>query len=299
MTWREEWRGLGDRIDGVIATTRLYSEITGAGREDTVGVVDEIWKNLEDTFQEIISFNTHYRRILPEFAGARLQDWINHHNVQFQQRDHRTVGFRGVAIRASALASFKVEFVHALADRQAAARSLVERAFIHLRYSIIADRHIRESWAEAWNDPGETGCEKLGAAHLLLHGIWAFKANAEGGRTDLVLGQPLKITPLIESIAEALVLTEWKVAKKPAAVQQQIEAALRQLKAYAAEILAGFELASHRYVVVVTEDSVPESDWPQDRSENDISYRFRNIAVRPSAPSKRRPAPSARQWKQK
>ena len=289
MSWKEEWRGLSERIDGVIAAVRLYSELTQGGRQDSIEVGEELWDNLEETFHQIIDFKSRHRLTLPTVAASRLQDWINHHHTQFR-RDHNEsihiLGFNGVALRASAFASFKVEFAHCLSDQQAAARSLVERAFTHLRYTIIANPDVQRSWKGAF-DRNEIACEKLGAAHFLLHGIWAFKANAEGGRTDLVLQEPLKITPQIESMAEAMVLTEWKIAKTTPAALQQIDAAVRQLKRYSAEILAGFELANHRYVVVVTDEAVPELNWPQDQMDNGIHYRFRNVAVRPSVPSRR------------
>jgi hypothetical protein len=90
-------------------------------------------------------------------------------------------------------------------------------------------------------------CEKLGAAHLLLHGIWAFKVSATGERTDLVLGEKLEITPQVEAASEALVLTEWKCVRKPGELDHKINEAFSQAKIYSVGVLADFELASRRY----------------------------------------------------
>ncbi len=60
---------------------------------------------------------------------------------------------------------------------------------------------------------GETACEKLGALHLLSHGILAFKAYAPGERTDLILGDRLVIDDDLIAGTEGIVLTEWKRVK--------------------------------------------------------------------------------------
>jgi hypothetical protein len=65
--------------------------------------------------------------------------------------------------------------------------------------------------------------EKLGAAHLLLHGIWAFKVSATGERTDLVPGEKLEITPQVEAASEALVLARKTTAFPTARVTRILE----------------------------------------------------------------------------
>jgi len=124
--------------------------------------------------------------------------------------------------------------------------------------------------------------------HLLVRGIWAFKSVAPGERTDLILGTRLEITPQIESAAEALVLTEWKVVRKASELGSQADRAFVQAKLYGVGSLAGFELSSRRYLVIVSEDRL---DMPSDRAEGGVDYHYKNIAVKPSSPSK---APSRR-----
>ena len=143
----------------------------------------------------------------------------------------------------------KVDLLTAGSDRRK--RRIVERAFIHLQRSIVVDPSVKKLWTEAY-DGGEVRCEGLGAVHLLLHGIWAFKASATGERTDLVLGQPLTDLSQAEASAEALVLTEWKVIRNSKELDTKAEQAYRQASAYVKGVLAGFELAECRYLVLVS-----------------------------------------------
>ena len=55
--------------------------------------------------------------------------------------------------------------------------------------------------------------QEFGGAHLLLHGIWAFKVHTPEERTDLVLQEPIRDYDEVERAAEALVLTEWKIVR--------------------------------------------------------------------------------------
>ena len=95
-------------------------------------------------------------------------------------------GLHGMHAALSALASFRAEFSYLLTDTNAVGRSLVAWAFTNLQRSIVADEVFGNRWRAAFN-AGEIVCEKLGSCHLLLHGVWAFKASAQGERTDLVL----------------------------------------------------------------------------------------------------------------
>jgi hypothetical protein len=111
------------------------------------------------------------------------------------------------------------------------------RAFSHLQKCIIADDEIQTCWAAAFAK-GETACEKLGAAHLLLHGIYAFKVDATGARTeDLVLSQPI-VDEEVFQVAEGLVLTEWKKIPAAREVGKQAASAKKQAELYASEPLA-------------------------------------------------------------
>ncbi len=66
----------------------------------------------------------------------------------------------------TALTEFRAEFEYLLADTEALARSLVDRAFIHLQRSLVVDPGLRGRWQKAFG-AGEAACERLGAVHLL------------------------------------------------------------------------------------------------------------------------------------
>ncbi len=120
-----------------------------------------------------------------------------------------------VQVGTTALAAFRASFEYHISDHSFTARRLSERAFIHLERTIMVDESARLRWQTAFNDR-EEAVERLGAVHLLQHGIWAFKADAVGGRTDLVLGEPLTDLARAECAAEALVLVSEKAIEVPA-----------------------------------------------------------------------------------
>ena len=128
---------------------------------------------------------------------------------------------------------------------------------------------------------GEVHCEKLGAIHLLWHGIWAFKVNAEGARTDLVMGNTIDNPSQVEN-ASGLILTEWKRASSSSDATKKLEEARIQAQKYTAGALGGIELSSPKYIIVVTKDYI---NLPLDIEVGDIKYRHVNIATEPSVPS--------------
>jgi len=180
------------------------------------------------------------------------------------------------------LAAFESEMSFLLSDVQQHIRSRSERAFSHLQRLIIVDKNTPDLRIEAFNE-GEVSCEKLGAVHLLLHGIWAFKVNATGGRTDLVFQEPVGDLADEQRYADGLVLTEWKKANGAAEANKRFEEARSQASQYAQGVLLGNELSAYRYAVVV----------------GGVIYRHINIAVEPRIPSrtlasKRKIAPASR-----
>jgi len=181
------------------------------------------------------------------------------------------------------LACFRAEFTQLLIDSEAVARSIVARAFAHLQRSIIADEAVKSRWKKGFSE-GELACERLGACHLLAHGIWAFKTSAAGERTDLVLNEPLADLEGAQRASAALALTEWKVVKCEAESDAKASQALYQARLYSASILAGSELSSRRYLVMVSEARLQPRAHHRDGS---LTYEYVNIAVSPDVPSKR------------
>jgi hypothetical protein len=129
----------------------------------------------------------------------------------------------------------------------------------------------------------EDKCEKLGAAHLLMHGIFGFKATAPGAVTDLILGAPIDPESPELRNARTVALTEWKVVRRASEAQDRVEDARRQASQYADGLLAGLALNSRRYLVLVSKqdlDPTPTLD------SQDGLYQLISIAIEPRTPSK-------------
>jgi hypothetical protein len=199
--------------------------------------------------------------------------------------DGNTSDMRQIQVRSGLvmLAALESEISYLLFDRQAAIQSRTERGLAHLQRTIAIDDSVRDRWSRAF-DAGEVECEKLGAVHLLGHGIWAFKANASGERTDLVYQEPLKDLAIARRSADGLVLTEWKKLPDGANPGSYLESARTQMKCYSQGVLAGFELTRVRYAILV---SRKDSPVPDDVSLGGVTYRHINIAIEPRAPSRR------------
>jgi hypothetical protein len=275
--WKTEWNALSARIEGLVEATKFLLLTIHTGEHDNYGMTDELLKTARDIIYDVNKFCGNFESQIPAEAMRCLASLVQ----PYEQRLKGAHGLPGIQGVITLLASFRSEFNYLLNDIDVIGRSLVSRSFAHLQRSIIADPEFAKRWQTGF-DHGETACEKLGAAHLLLHGIWAFKASAEGERTDLVLGSKLSVDDSVRRSAEALVLTEWKMVREPKDVNSQAGQGLKQALRYSSGILAGFELSARRYVVLVSKQFVAV---PTSTQEKDISYEYVNIAVSPSVPS--------------
>ena len=158
-------------------------------------------------------------------------------------------------------------------------RALVERAFLHLNRTLSIDDSARERWRDAF--AFETRCEKLGALHLLSHGVYAFKADAGSGRTDLVLGTPLHIGDDVRS-ASTLVLTEWKLVHPGEDPNEIARVGRRQVERYSQIELSGFELRDARYVILVSALPLP---IPATETVGSVMYKYINVVMDSPRPS--------------
>lgn len=158
----------------------------------------------------------------------------------------------------------------------------VELALLHLNRSLVVDASLREAWAEAWKQR-EEALERLGAVHLLSHGLFGFKASASGSATDLILGSPLR-TEESTITGSPLVLTEWKKASA-ADVESKTGSALRQLELYPAGVVATLALRRTRYAILVSERAL--LDTPPDKILPDGAHaRIVNIIISPEDTSR-------------
>jgi hypothetical protein len=288
MIWQVEWRALSASILSLIEAGSFLVASAQVRSDDPYQARRVLAVQAQDIFGLIDGFRHKYSSQLPRLAQQRLQDFYDRNVNTFYSGDitrgNSDAQFHGLQLYIALLSSFRTEFTYLLSDeKEVMARSLVDRAFLHLQRSVVADPAFGEKWTNAF-DRHETACEKLGAIHLLQFGIYAFKAHAAGEQTDLVLGTKLQITPEIERASEALVLTEWKLVKDEQARDAKIEVAYSQAKSYAAGSLGGFELELHRYLVMVSKDVL---EMPDDRQDASVTYHHKNIAVSPGEPSRR------------
>ena len=282
--WTTEWRAISARIAALIDAGTFFSRTND---NDNYGAAGVLIENADATVIKTESFFKLHGTQLADGPQQCLQSFLNDYRDRFKagdKNDSSTAarGFSGVTAVLTSLACFRAEFEYLIADTEATARSLVIRAFTHLQRSIIADEIIRKKWQGAFTG-GEPKCEALGACHLLAHGIWAFKTSAKGERTDLVLGEPLVISDDTRRASEGLVLTEWKLVRKKSELSAQTEQAYQQAKRYCEGMLAGYEITSRRYLIMISEDFL---EMRSARQEAEATYEYRNIAVNPATPSR-------------
>jgi len=282
VSWRDDWIGLSGRIDGLLDAAKLYMQTAALHRGDPTGVADKnLIPQIEKAIEEVRKFRDVWRPQISEPAVACIDGFLSSIDGFRGQK-----AFFGIRSLITPLVTFRAELEHCMADRSAIARSLTERAFSHLRRSLIASRPMREEWRSVFAEKREESIEKLGAAHLLLHGIWAFKANAadSAGRTDLVLSVPMTAatTGEAERVSEALVLTEWKKVVAGDDPEEKANEAQAQARMYSSGVLGGVELRDTKYLVLV---SAGESQPIDDREADGVRYRVVQIAIDPSVPS--------------
>lgn len=281
--WTSEWNAISARIKGLLEAGKLWALTSAVNSGEAYRPSQALLDEALSIFDVLKLFRDSRANFPPSDADRAIARFIQKNESLFSNaettKDGRMARAQGVLVRLSA---FDGELSFLLTDRQEVIKRLTDRAFIHLQQCIVADAHIRSRWQEVF-EVGETPCERLGAAHLLGHGIWAFKAHAEGARTDLVLGQPAErwLTDARRS-SEGMVLTEWKRARDDDEAGEKFAEARRQSVDYVAGTLAGFELSTCRYAVVVTRTAVPR---PEDLLEGEVTWRHINIAVYPETPS--------------
>lgn len=233
----------------------------------------------------IHTFAERYGAQLPGDALSKISEFIDELPFESEGLPAYLRDATAVAHFSAMARRFRAEFNYLVSDLDFLIVRRTARAFSHLQRSIIADKAIRDKWIAA-EKHHEIACEKLGAVHLLLHGVWSFKVSSEGERTDLVLGEPLRDDDITEVYlsAEGLVLTEWKMAT-PSNRKQKYQEALAQAELYSKGSLATIKLEGYRYLVIVSSDFL--EDLPDDIAREEIVYKYVNIAVDPSTPSKR------------
>lgn len=285
ISWRTEWNAIAARIDGIVRAGEFFYRSIEKRTEDSYGALKKILlPQSSQAYVLLVEYNQKYAGALPTQAADSLNQFVTDFKSVFEETiNSGTLNhcLPFLQIRLTALSAFRSQLEFCLSNLEDQIRVTTDRAMFHLQRCIVADIRYREQWKLAYQE-GEPSCEKLGAVHLLWHGIWAFKANASGGRTDLVMGNRIDNPSKVEETALGMALTEWKRATSEGDVQKKYDEGIIQASHYSAGVLGGVELTSVRYIVVVTTDIVRECD---EVVKGNITYKFFNIAVDPSAPS--------------
>jgi hypothetical protein len=239
---------------------------------------------LADVSREIEQLGKIYADDLPPKAFEALQKYIALHcNItQIWSNPSRKITGRVDVQALAALASFRSQFEYLIRDSEVEGRNLTELAFEHIRRQLVVDEDVRKKWKAAF-DRHETHCERLGAVHLLSHGIWAFKYVAPGGATALVFPYPVEQhSEIVRRTARALVLTEWKRVKRADEITTKAQESRDQEAIYGAGVLGDAELKRTRYVVLVSESDLTP---PDDVVAGTDTYRHVVLPVSPKDPS--------------
>jgi hypothetical protein len=285
--WKSQWFYLSTRIGSLLDAARFLVSTFTKDKQDFYAANIEIRRNAEAVVKQIEIFQNHDG--LPDLVRDRLKAFLDLYRAHEEalEKQKNTINPPNDLDRMqwllTVLAALRSELDYVLSDFETVTRSLVNRAFEHLKRCIRADDDFGERWRKAYAKD-ETACEKLGAVHLLHHGIWTFKANGPGSRTDLVLGTPIvdKDLPEIERASNALVLTEWKLIRNESELNRKANEAYKQAVDYGESLLAGFELASRRYLVLVSEKQLPRLDpLPDSQLGRLVIYEYVNIPVSP------------------
>jgi hypothetical protein len=270
MSWEEEWRRIAPRIDAWNASVEYAMRL----------VVGE--EQLREKTNRALA--PEAQSILDEIEKLELPDWLAAEVKEIARRlgglEDIVDGRRVINARGIVLAALRAPLDNAARSKEGPRRRLVDRAFLHLNRTLAVDADVRERWAKAFA-VGETRCEQLGGLHLLSHGIYGFKADGGTGRTDLILGDRLMVNDETRA-AEAMVLTEWKLAREGDDPAAKCVEGREQAEIYSVSELGGFELRRHRYVVVVSPGR--ETMLPSE-VVGEVTYHYVNIAIDPDSPS--------------
>jgi hypothetical protein len=286
MSYIEQWKALSSRIRGLMQVGELHAHYLTVRSSDTYGRAKRLRDHSASILTALTTFRDRFQHVLPSEASDVIIRFLGEVTPFIRGDDNGTPDTRQEQVWAALvmLAGFETEMSFVLSDTQQHIRARSERAFAHLQRLIVVDQTTRAQWQAAFKE-GEVACEKLGAVHLLLHGIWAFKISATGERTDLVFQETVSDLTAEERYADGLVLTEWKTAAPGDNAGQRFADARSQARRYAQGALAGNELTAYRYAIVVSSQHVPV---PADTADGTVVYRHINVAVDPQSPSRSR-----------
>ncbi len=248
ITYVSSWKSISERIKSLIKASELHASFLKVNSASPYGADAALQKQCEGIVQEVEVFKRQFEPYLPTTAIEAIARFSSDGGAHINQNNKGDAGLLRSSIVK--LAGFESELTYCLDSSAERVRSTSELAFAHLQRLIAVDAAFRTKWLDAFL-AHETHCEKLGGVHLLWHGIWAFKVDATGGKTDLVYQEAPRLSEVPAALG--MVLTEWKLARRSEEIEGAFADARMQADLYAGGVLAGLELTSHRYLVVVSE----------------------------------------------
>src|SRR6516165_4028051 len=178
MDYLSEWEAIATRIRGLGEAAELQARYRAVNSAE-----DGSSRYLRDQCQSVLSTLESFQK---SFCGALPAIGTEAINRVLGLKGGLSDSGLGLEMMVQRLQqvlvelrAFESEMTYLLTDTQQRIRSIAERAFQHLRRLIVVDSDVQRKWEAAF-ERGEVACERLGATHLLWHGIFAFKVDAAG-----------------------------------------------------------------------------------------------------------------------
>jgi hypothetical protein len=228
MSMMEDWRRISARIDSLRDAALFYMQ---RKTPDSTGAVKDLLNECRTIADSCSAFATQYDRDLSNDAKGAISDCLKAASITVLYNS--LASLREFESSVAVLKLLQGRLAYALSDQQEVLRKRSYRALTHLQWTLAADEAVRDKWQDAFENKTEPSCERLGAVHLLSHGIYAFKADAVKGRTDLMFAEVDPSEEVTQTDA-ALVLTEWKIAKVPGEAAKKFQDARDQARRYKA-----------------------------------------------------------------
>jgi hypothetical protein len=269
MTWVSRWKNISGRILQLQEVSKAYFDSINSFGVDHYGIGGtSIIPAAKDLSLEIIDLKRSFTRLPPKISALITK-------LEKNFSGHKFTGIPGVGGAMVILGVFNAEMNFYLKDHEIVTKEKVRLAFHHLQRSLVADQELHRKWMLAFQE-SDTLIERLGAVHLLSHGIWGFKVQERGERSDLVHQHPIKIDD-VEAIGAVLAMTEWTRVNAENLTEKS-RALQAKAKTYSGHDLPGTELRTERYLVLVSETPLT---IPRPANDGEVEFVYINLALNP------------------
>lgn len=156
LALRVEWDRLSKLISGFLETRQFY--LNGSDKSSFINgrrQLDKTWKVIVNGLD---TFLKRHKMVLPEEATQSLGVFLGDASGSLLPDPWELYP---MGDRFLALASIRSALDFHLADFSLFARRLSERAFSHLRRSIVVDEEVRLKWQRAYRSRGEPHAKVL------------------------------------------------------------------------------------------------------------------------------------------